>query len=63
MTGTVTYTNITTTTARDTEQLAITDGSHSDLCRTTLTVFGLAAAIFFMSYAVLVASYVVVNFT
>ena len=37
--------------------------NHSDLCRTSLTVLGLAAATLIMSCVVLVTAYAVVQFT
>ena len=71
LTGGVTHSN-TTTGNRETGQAMVTEGregegegegGQSDLCRTSLVVGGLAAATFSMSYAVLVAVYVVIHFT
>lgn len=36
---------------------------HSDLWRTSLTVFGLTSAVFIMSYTVLLTAYFVIHFT
>lgn len=39
------------------------DDRQSNICKTSLLVFGLTSAVVIMSYAVLLAAYAVVNFT
>ena len=39
------------------------DDKQSNICKTSLIVFGLTSAVVVMSYTVLLAAYAVVNFT
>lgn len=39
------------------------DDKQSNICKTSLIVFGLTSAVVIMSYTVLLAAYAVVNFT
>ena len=61
------YTNITTSTTANSAAADVPaieeEEWYSSLWRSSLTVFVLAAAISFMSYAVLVTTYIVIHFT